>query len=86
MMQPDNKLARTRKIGYKPIVKKENEEKTKFYGVLKLLTTVEIINEYGQKKDIKINNAKGYIPVFKTKEEAEKNNGKGKYQIIELTT
>jgi len=86
MMQSDNKLARTQKIGYKPIVKKEKEEKTKFYGVLKLLTTVEIINEYGEKRDIKINDAKGYIPVFKTKEEAEKNNSNGKYEIIELMT
>ena len=65
-----------RPIGYKPVL----------YVVLKLLTLIEVTDVAGDKHKVKISNAEGYIPVFRTMEEAEIEACDGKYQIIVMTT
>jgi hypothetical protein len=47
------------------------------YVVMKLLNTM-IVN--GQ--EVKLEDGSGYIPVYGTKEEAEKWNGDGKYAVL----
>ena len=52
------------------------------YAVLKLLTLVEVS---GLTHKVKITGAEGYIPVFKTMEEAKEAACDGKYQITLLS-
>ena len=57
---------------------------TVLYAVLKLLTLVEVQDVAGDKHNVKISGAEGYIPVFATKEEAELEACDGKYQIFAI--
>ena len=62
-----------------------NSETTRssiLYAVLKLQTLVEVVDSVGHAQKVKINGIEGYIPVFKTEEEAKKEACSGKYQII----
>lgn len=75
-MKTENKNTdKTKAINHKPVL----------YAVLKLLTSVEVIDIVGSKHKIKISGLEGYIPVFKTKEEAEIEACDGKYQIFAMT-
>ena len=73
-MTTENKTSQTDKpaIAVEPVL----------YAVLKLLTLVEVDDVSGLTHKVKITGAEGYIPVFKTIEEAEKAACNGKYQII----
>lgn len=55
------------------------------YAVLKLLTLVEVKDVSGLTHKVKITGAEGYIPVFKTMEEAKEAACDGKYQITLLS-
>jgi hypothetical protein len=59
----------------------------KLYAVMKLLTEVEVIDTYGElHSKVRIDGVEGYIPVYDTKEEAERESDNGKYQIIPIKT
>lgn len=49
------------------------------YAVMKLLTSVDLAGA-----EVKINGIAGYIPIFKTIEEAKENSNDGEYQILAI--
>jgi hypothetical protein len=59
---------------------------TVLYVVLKLLTLVEVQDVASDKHIVKISGAEGYMPVFKTIEEAKIEACDGKYQIFAMST
>ena len=57
----------------------------KLYAVMKLLTKVEVTDVHGRlHSEVKVNGVEGYIPVYKTEEEAERESNNGEYQIIPI--
>jgi hypothetical protein len=54
----------------------------KYYAVLKLNTKLTL-NNGGMKVDVSLPEGQGYLPVFKTKEEAEIAAG-GKFEVVTL--
>jgi len=64
---------------------KELDDKV-MYLVMKLLQYVTCTSSLTNKQeDIKLNNCAGYLPVFKTLEEAEKYASNGKYKILAIS-
>ena len=56
------------------------------YAVLKLQTVVQIDDLLsGLTHEVKVVGAEGYIPVYKTMEEAEKSACDGKYRIVSMS-
>lgn len=76
---------RTKKKANEPI-KVSNADEPMLYAVLKLLTLVEVKDVSGLIHKVKITGAEGYIPVFKTMEEANEASCDGKYQIMLLSS
>ena len=58
--------------------------KNKKYMVMRLNTEIVQIMGYGSEQNIKLGGCAGYIPVFNTLKQAEKNS-KGKYPIVPIT-
>ena len=57
------------------------------YAVLRLNEAVDVTDFSGKVHKVKVNNdvVAGYIPVYKTVEEAQKHNQDGKYSIVAIT-
>lgn len=59
--------------------------KTVVYAVFKLLTEVDVKDVSGLTHKVNITGLEGYIPVFKTIEEAKEVACDGKYQIVVMS-
>lgn len=73
----------------KPIVttSADIEANLMLYAVLRLNEAVDVTDFSGKVHKVKVNNdvVAGYIPVYKTVEEAQKHNQDGKYSIVAIT-
>lgn len=58
--------------------------KTTVFAVMKLIENVEAMVQ-GEPRLIKVEGLRGYIPVFKTIEEAQENSSDNKFQILPMT-
>ena len=57
------------------------------YAVLRLNEAVDVTDVRGEAHKVKVNNdvVAGYIPVYKTVEEAQKHSQDGKYSIVAIS-
>lgn len=66
------------------MAKSDFSDKKVLYAVMKLSETVEI-DYFGQTHHVKISGVRGFIPVFKTIEEAMVHAQNGKYEIMKIS-